>query len=588
LFKHTIGLANKLFNGKIIRMAEMYKGKILLNPLARIFQVIRFEKREISTIYFFAILYGLLQLSLPLGIQAIINFILAGAMSTSMWLLIFLVVLGVFLSGSLQVSQMRIIEKINQKLFSRYAFEFAYRIPKLDMKSVDHYYLPELINRFFDTISLQKGLSKLLLDIPTAMIQIVFGLMLLSFYSTIFIFFGFFLIVVLYIILYNTSSRGLITSLRESDYKYGVASWLEEMARVIRSFKFGKSTALHIKKTDELVEGYLDARTSHFKVLQWQYWSLIVFKVLITAAMLIVGSVLLVKNELNVGQFVAAEIVILVVLNSVEKFIVSLDKVYDVLTSVEKLGKILDQPIEKNGTLVLSETTPGISVQVNKLQFAFDVDERAVINDISFEVLAGKKIAIMGTEGSGKSTLLRLLTGSYTDFKGSILLNNIPIGNYELDSLRHKTGIFFNQQDIFHGTLLENITLGNTAIPMEQVIKMSTVLNLRSFLNQLPQGFDTRLDPTGHRLSRSVVHKILLMRAFANNPALLLLEEPWANVDVVCREQLQQFLLNDIKEATVFISTNDRAFAAKCDYILYLDKGSNTAFGNAAEVLKVI
>lgn len=566
----------------------MYKGKILLNPLARIFQVIKFEKREISTIYFFAILYGLLQLSLPLGIQAIINFIMAGAMSTSMWLLIFLVVLGVFLSGSLQVSQMRIIEKINQKLFSRYAFEFAYRIPKLDMKSVDHYYLPELINRFFDTISLQKGLSKLLLDIPTAMIQIVFGLMLLSFYSTIFIFFGFFLIVVLYIILYNTSSRGLITSLRESDYKYGVASWLEEMARVIRSFKFGKSTALHIKKTDALVEGYLEARTSHFKVLQWQYWSLIVFKVLITAAMLIVGSVLLVKNELNVGQFVAAEIVILVVLNSVEKFIISLDKVYDVLTSVEKLGKILDQPIEKNGTFILAETAAGIGVEVNKLQFAFDADEPAVINDVSFEVTAGKKIAIMGTEGSGKSTLLRLLTGSYADFKGSILLNNIPIGNYELDSLRRKTGIFFNQQDIFHGTLLENITLGNTAVSTEQVIKLSDVLNLRSFLTQLPQGFDTQLDPTGHRLSRSVVHKILLMRAFANNPALLLLEEPWANVDVVCRQQLQQFLLNEVKNATVLISTNDRQFAAQCDYILYLDKGSNTAFGKAAEVLQVI
>lgn len=145
---------------------------IFANPVKRILKVIRLEKNEISSVYFYAILNGLIQLSLPLGIQSIISFVLGGSISTSLVVLILLVVAGVFLNGMLQVNQMRLIEKVQQKIFVRYSFEFAERIPKLNLQAVDDYYLPELVNRFFDTVSLQKGISKLLLDIPAATIQI--------------------------------------------------------------------------------------------------------------------------------------------------------------------------------------------------------------------------------------------------------------------------------------------------------------------------------------------------------------------------------------------------------------------------------
>jgi ABC-type bacteriocin/lantibiotic exporter with double-glycine peptidase domain len=315
-------------------MADHSTDGILEKPLKRLLQVLKLERKEITSIYFYAILAGLLALTVPLGIQAIINFVLAGALSTSMIVLIIFVVIGVFFTGLLQIGQMKIIEKIQQRIFTRYSFEFAWRIPKLDMQQVDGYYLPEVVNRFFDVISLQKSLSKLLLDIPTATIQILFGLILLSLYSNVFIIFSIVLLVLMYTILYLTGGRGLRTSLQESEHKYAIASWLEEVARVLKSFRFSKGSSLPIEKTDQIVTKYLDSRTSHFKILMLQYWSLIGFKVIITAGMLIVGGVLLVRNEINVGQFVAAEIVILTVLSSVEKFIQSLDKVYDLLTSL--------------------------------------------------------------------------------------------------------------------------------------------------------------------------------------------------------------------------------------------------------------
>ena len=551
------------------------------NPFTRILKVLKLEKQEITSIYFYAILSGLVQLSLPLGIQSIISFVLGGSISTSLIVLIVLVVLGVLFNGFISVQQMQLIEKVQQQLFVRYSFEYAHKIPRLDLKSVDKYYLPELVNRFFDTISLQKGLSKLLLEIPTATIQIIFGMVLLSFYHPVFIIFSLILISLVGLILFYTSPKGMATSIQESDYKYKVAGWLEELARVVRSFKFSKGSYLNMRKTDQLVAGYLNARTSHFKVLRFQYWTLISFKVLITAAMLIVGSILLINQQLNLGQFVAAEIVILLILNSVEKLILHLDKVYDVLTSVEKLGKITDQPVDEDGKIIFPDRNQGVSIQVLHLEFEYY--ETPVLKDISFEIQPGQKVAVMGADGSGKSTLLRVISGAYTDFKGGILIDNIPLRNYHADSLRAKTGILLSAQDIFNGTVLENITMGDKTIEPTQVMLLSEKVGLKDFLEEQHDGFETELDPVGKRLSRTVIQKILLLRALVNEPRLLLLEEPWTGFEKQMELQIKNYLLNQ-KECTIMVATNDAEFAAKCDVVLYLVDGQLRDNGNDYQI----
>jgi len=537
----------------------------LQHSVMRIFRIIKLERREISAIYFYAILFGLLQLTVPLGIQSIINFVLAGSFSTSMVILIAAVVIGVLFTGILQVNQMKLNEKIQQNLFAQYAFEFAHRIPKIDMKSVDGYFMPELVNRFFDVVSLQKGLSKLLLDLPVATIQIVFGLVLLSFYNPIFIVFGLLLLIVLFLIIRYSSTRGLATSMEESDFKYKVASWLQETARVMKSFKFARNTGIHIKKTDEFVSGYLKARTSHFKILLLQYWSLIFFKVIITLAMLVVGGVLLIDQQLNVGQFVAAEIVILTVLASIEKFIISLDKIYDVLTSVEKLGKVIDKPMEKHGVLELNSEA-GITIETRNLSFSFHADQ-PILSNINVVLPTGKFICLAGPEGSGKSTLLRLLTGSFTDFEGQILINGIPIGNYNLDSLRNATGIYFSQQEIFEGTLWENISLGNCHYSPHEMISIAEKIGLGNFVAELKHGFDTKLDTMGRRLSKTTTQRILFLRAIAGKPKLLLLEEPWEGMDADGRKNMIAFLKNEISDCTIVIAVADKLVLQEADIV---------------------
>jgi ABC-type bacteriocin/lantibiotic exporter with double-glycine peptidase domain len=524
------------------------------SPLKRVQALIQDHKKEITSIYLFSILGGIVNLSLPLGVQTIIGLVMGATMVTSIYVLIFLVVLGVFLMGLFQINQMKIIESIQQKIFAHYAYLFADKIPQLDLKQMDKYFIPEKVNRFFDTLNIQKGFAKLLLDIPVATVQIVFGIILLSLYHPLFIILGLILLLLLGLILYYTSQKGIETSIEESNYKYGVAGFFGEIARTIKTFKFSQGSDLNLIRTDENVMGYLGARTKHFHVLLFQYKSLLFFKVALTTLMLTLGSYLLVNQQLNVGEFVAAEIVIMLVIGAVEKLIISLDSAYDVITGLEKLGSVTDSPMEKSGDLDLT-TRVGLEIEMKNFTFEFEAGKPA-LDSIDLHIASGEKIQLVGQEGSGKSLLMRILTGNYIDFRGTLLINKVPIKNYSLASLRKHTGILLQDQEIFWGTVYENIGLGKAEITPSIILDTAKELGMSDFLNHFPLGFDSYLEPIGKKTPQTIVKKILLLRALCGDKRLLLLENPWYGLDAELAEKLRVYLLNKAN-ATVIISTND-------------------------------
>jgi len=545
----------------------------ITRSLYKLFRLLRLDGKEITALYLLSILSGLIQLSLPLGIQAIINFAIVATgrnqLPASMWVLIFLVVLGVLFTGMLKINQMKIVEKIQQKIFTRFSFEFSQRIPKLNVKSIDQYHLPELVNRFFDIPTLQKSLAKLLLDIPTAVIQLCFGLILLAFYNSVFIVFGIILLVILYLILYISSPKGFEASLEESNYKYEIAGWIQEIARGIKTFKFFNTYNLHLEKTNTFLEGYLNSRNRHFQILKLQYWSLVVFKILITAAMLIVGGILLIRQDINLGQFIAAEIIILTIMSAVEKLIISLETVYDLLTSVEKITKITEKPIDEDGSYEFVKKL-GIEIEAKNLNFGFH--NTFILKDISFHIQPGQKVAITGDGDSGKTILLRMLTGVFQDFEGDLSFNQIPINNYNLNTLRNHIGIYMQKQDIFSATLWENITLGNPEVNEQDVIDTFKLVGLEQFFRGLNKGFDTHLEPTGKQLSASTVQKLLIARSLLNQPSLLLLDEPMKLIADDIKQSIQNYLFG-LKDVTIVFTTNDPALIAKCDLLIHLEKG---------------
>jgi ATP-binding cassette, subfamily B, bacterial len=542
----------------------------LKNAIGRLHRLLLLDGKDISVIYFLAIFAGLVQLSLPLGIQSIVSFVLAGSISTSITVLICLVVSGVFINGLLQIRQLQILEKVKQKLFARYSMEYADRLPQLNIEKLDRVYLPEMVNRFFDTVSLQKGINKLVTDLPAAVVQVLLGIVLLSFYHPVFIAFGILLLLIIALLLYFTTHRGLSSALAASGYKYELAAWLQEIARTIKTFKYAKSTSLHIRKTDDLLNNYLRSRTTYFKVLLNQFWSLVSFKIIITAAMLILGAYLLVNQQINVGQFIAADIVIIAIIGSIEKIITNLDTVYDALVSLEKLSTVTEAEKEKSGTCILAADNEGVSIGFDRVSFAYG-DQPKVLQDFSFTAAKGEMVQLKGLSGAGKSTVLRLLTGAFTNYEGNILIEGIPARNYAVQRLRELTGIILGSQDIFPGTLLQNITMGNASISIGEVQALAEKTGLSSFVQKYPQGYDTFLQSSGIKLPNSVRKNILLLRALLGHHRLLLLEEPFEHLEEPYKTNTIRFI-KARKSCTVLIASQDPALEAYCNKVITLNK----------------
>lgn len=544
------------------------------------------DRSEIGVIYLYAVFNGLVNLSLPLGIQAIINLIMGGRVSTSWLILVTVVIMGIALGGVMQIMQLKITENLQQKIFTRAAFDFAFRIPRMRLDALDKYYPPELVNRFFDTISVQKGLSKILIDFSTASLQVFFGIILLSFYHPFFILFSFILLLLVVLIFRYTGWIGLRTSLQESKYKYEVAHWLEELARAMISFKLAGKTDLPLRNTDERVAGYLESRNAHFKVLQIQYILMVIFKVLIAAGLLLVGGFLVIEQEMNIGQFVAAEIIIILVISSVEKLVMSLQTIYDVLTSLEKIGTVTDIPLERDAGISSdpSGSETGLEVKIKNLHFQFPDSERPILNGVDLHIHPGERLAIVGPNGSGKSVLMRLIAGLYEHYTGSISYNNIPLGNIDLSSLRSVLGNSLSQDEIFEGTLLENLTIGRPDIPFEKVKWAVERVGLNEFVETLSRGYETRLGTEGRKLSRTVIQKVILARCIVSQPRLILLEDWLGRIDLPDRDCVEDCLFGPDGSWTLVSITNDLAFARHFDRIAILSEGKVVAIGTSADL----
>lgn len=543
-----------------------------MTPWERYMGLVTLEKRDIFQIFYYAIFNGIVALSLPLGIQSIINLIQGAQISTSWIVLVVLVTIGVGFAGALGFMQMRIIETIQQRIFTRSSFDFSYRLPKIKLSEMFNSYPPELANRFFDTLTVQKGLAKVLIDIPTAVLQIIFALILLSFYHPVFIVFGLLLLLLIVVVFKYTAKKGLETSLEESKSKYKVAHWIQEVARALISFKLSGKTSLALNKNDQLVSQYLIARESHFSILRLQYIQMISFKVLVTAGLLLVGGGLVLNQEMNIGQFVAAEIIILLVIASVEKLLVSLEAVYDVLTSLEKIGTIVDKEME-NFQGERPDFTNKFEIEMNNASYTVPGRNKNILNQISLKVNDKSRLLITGGCGSGKTSLLNLIVGVIQTTSGHVYVNSHSISSLYLNYYRAHLGMSLSEETPFEGTIRENITFGDQSVSDDRIFELMEKLGLMSFIRDQPQGLNTFLYPEGRQIPKTVAKKMILARAIAKNPKLLVLEEPLDEFDPEEMIQISEYLTDPNNPWGLIVVSKSPIWHKKMNQHLVLEGG---------------
>lgn len=569
-------------------MGEGIKDSSMLTPVKRLFTLLSAERKDIFYVYVYAALIGLVSLTLPLGIQAAVELISGGVFFSSVYVLISLIIIGVLGTGVLQVLQITIVEYLQRRVFTKAAFEFAFRVPRIKMESVLNLHMPELMNRFFDVLTLQKGLPKLLIDLSTGIIQILFGLLLLSFYHPFFILFGAGLLGLLFLIFYLTGPKGLKSSIQESKYKYKVVYWLEEMARTLYSFKLAGNTVLPLKKTDYFVNNYLKNRSAHFKVLITQYSFILLFKAIVTGGLLILGTILVVQREITLGQFVASEVIIILVLGSVEKIIMYMDVVYDMLTAVDKISQVTDLPLERSGGIDIpaSQMEKGLRVNLNSISYTYPEAKLPSLKDLTLEVKEGSSLCISGGSGAGKTTLTNIIAGIHQKYDGILTYNDLSLRDLDSTYIRDKIGKNVSQEDIFEGSILENILVGTPTSGVEDAISAIKEVGLTDQINLLTEGLNTQVLSGGKGFSSSFVNKLLLARCLAKNPALLILNDFFSNFTKAERLKLIEMLTNETKKWTLILVSNDPLVMAACDQVLYLEKGEAKALGPFDQLIK--
>lgn len=544
-----------------------------LTPWQRFVRLLKLEKQDFLQILYYAIFAGIVSLSLPLGIQAIVNLIQGAQITTSWIILVVLVTLGVAFVGALQLMQIRILENIQQKIFTRASFEFTYRFPKIKMSELKDYYPPELANRFFDILTIQKSLYKLVLDFPAALVQIIFGLILLSFYHPFFIFYGILLILLIYLVFKFTGNTGLQTSLNESKYKYKIAHWIQEIARALVSFKLSGRSSLALDKNDALVSDYVDSRESHFRILRIQFIQMIAFKVLVTAGLLLIGGILVLNQQMNIGQFVAAEIIIVLIIGSVEKLILGLENFYDLLTALEKVGQVVDKKLEDQELSKPFEAEDNLHLELRNVSYEDHADEVTILDKVSLKINPGDHILVNGPNGSGKTTLLKIIAGILEPTSGDFFINNKSVKGIQLNHYRALLGQSFPEETPFEGTILDNITFGDKTVPQKNIDWAVEKMGLADFVKDQPNGLNTLIKPEGQRLSKTIADKIVMARSIVRKPKLLILKEPLTKFSTEEKERIVNFLFDKSNPWAIIVASKDKAWQNCCERTLWLDSG---------------
>lgn len=552
-----------------------------LTPIKRLLRLLGNERKDITYLYIYAIIIGIISLSLPLGIQAIVGLIQGGVFFSSVYVLAGLVIAGTLVTGLLQIVQVTLVEIMQRRIFAKAAFEFAYRIPRIKSEALLKYYPPELMNRFFDILTIQKALPKLLIDITAAVIQIVFGTILLSFYHPFFIVFGLFTFSLVALAIRLNAPKGLETSLNESKYKYKVAAWLEDLARTLYVFKVTGNTNLPTQKMDYLVNNYLSYREKHYKVLLTFFRNLVAFKTLVTGGLLILGTVLVVDRQITLGQFVASEIVIVLVVAAVEKLINSVDVVFDALTAVEKMGAVTDLPLEHSrGFRVPFNRQPqAIAARVHELSYRYEPTAHRVLERVSFELKPHESVCLTGPNGSGKDTLFKILGGLLTTYEGLVQFNGISLRDINLNDLRDAVEKNISPDDIFDGTILENLTMNRTTVTFEDLQWTLEALRLSDIIAELPEGVHTPLVAGGRRFSDSFRTKITIGRCLIERPKLLMINDIYGYFERSEKTSLIEFLCSKTNPWTFLTISQDPQIMAACDRVMILDEGRIVAEG---------
>jgi putative ABC transport system ATP-binding protein len=543
------------------------------SPWSRLWEFLRPEWSDFWIVLVFALFTGMLRLATPIAVESLVNTVAFGTLLQPLVVLSIILLTFLAFAAALRYLQRFVVELIQRRLFARVAARLAWQLPRVRLDHT-HEFSPELLNRFFDIVTVQKVVAQLALDGLSVFLTVSLGMIVLAFYHPWLLAFDALLLVPVVFNIFLLGRGAVSTSIAESKSKYAVAGWFEDMARCPATFKSAGGPELALTRADRLTTDYLLARQAHFGVLSRQIISALALEALASAALLGLGGFLVIQGQLTLGQLVAAELIVTLIVASIAKLDKQFEGFYDLLASVDKLGHLFDLPVEPSSGVMHVGRTGAARLAVRHVNFAhaggFDV-----LTDTTLDVAPGQIVAITGPAGCGKSTLLDLIFRLREPSHGRIVLDNFDLSDLRSDVLRQHVALV-RGIEVLEGTLAENVHLERpevTAADVRNVLRQvgldeaETVSHDGMSMQRLGHcwSLETKLAHDGRPLSESQARRLMLARALVVQPRLLLID---GLLDSFSDDDAGR-LLDEFKKSrqarTVLIATGRQAIIECCD-----------------------
>jgi putative ABC transport system ATP-binding protein len=539
-----------------------------LSPISRLINLLKLEKHDLKILPVLIFGYGLISIATPVSVQALVNIVTMGSVLQPLFIVSLILFLLLLLSGALYVFESYIVELIQRRIFIRTAIQTAQNARGVEISLYDRENPVELINRFFDVSTVQKSAATLLTMGLTSLLQILIGSLILIFYSAFFSLFIFVIIGFLFFIVRSVGRHATETAIKESKAKFEMASWLENIAKNIFAFKFYQGEERAAKQTHQHINHYIQTRTKHFNILLWQNISVALIYAIGGTGLLALGGGLVIKGEINLGQFVAAELIIFGVLTALVRLVNKLDYFYDLLAALDKIGVLEDIPQEHSGNNGVDQLELN-SLKVVGVDFAYNRYIQPLKN-INFDLKKGESLAILGEPGSGKSTLIKLIAKLRTPSAGHISINQIDLRQINNDAVRNLMGLAENIE-IAHGTILENICLGRE-IPLTKINTMIKELGLADDFSRFSAGIETPIMASGSPLSSSQLKLLMISRASITSPGIMIIDGLLDGFNEVELDAVMNMFKQHQEEWMLIVTTRFEHIAKRFDKTVNLNQ----------------
>jgi len=491
-------------------------------PLRRLVSLLQAEKPDMIAIVLYAVAIGLLSLATPIAIQVLINWLAFGALQQPIIALSLVLFTCLALAAGLRALQRLAVEVVQRRIFVRMVSDLTTRLTRVRVRAFDDQYGPELVNRFFDVLTVQKAVSTLLLDGMGAALQAMVGLLLLAVYHPILLAYDVAILLVLGTILFVLGRGASKTAIKESKAKYAVAFWMEELARHPMVFKLADGGRLALGRADQLTREYLETRDAHWRIYFRQMIASWGAQVVASVALLAIAGWLVLDGELSVGQLVAAEFIVTAALAGFAKFAHKLDVYYDLLAGIDKLGQLVDLPQESAVGLTPPRTNGPASIRLDGITAGYPGSGRSV-GPVDLTIEAGQRIAVLGRPGVGKSTICDVLLGVRRPMSGRVYRDGMDLVDLRPSAV-FRDAVLARGVDIVHGTISENVALGRPNVSVLEVRRALQRVGLRKAVEALPDDVETVLGPTGAPLSSSQALRLMVARTLVAEPRLVVID----------------------------------------------------------------